>query len=418
MMAPILRRAAAVALGLSLAAAAYAAPKPPPVLAPSAILIDGATGAVLWKHNADQRLPIASTTKIMTALLVAESGRLDEAVTVSADAAKVKESSLNLKPGEHITLRDMAYGIMLRSANDACVAVAEHLDGNVPAFVARMNARAAALGCRNASFVNPNGLHDPAHFCSARDLATIARAAMRNPFFRDVVATRSRRIRRDVNRYDTFLKARDYTFLRTYPGAEGIKTGHTKQAGRCFVGAARRGQLELISVILHSPNIGHETKALLDWGFGNFRGGRAVRRGDAVGVAAVRGGSAETVPVAAMRDASVVLPRTSPPVTLDVSGMTVMAPVTVGQRVGRAAIMSGGARVGAVDVVAARAVGLSRLRIAGRITAGAAILLGVGCFVGAFTTHSRRRRRRLAARGRRIDPRGSRDRERTGSNAR
>lgn len=396
----------------ALALPARAATPPPAILARGGILVDAGSGKVLWQKEPDTRRPMASTTKTMTGLLVAEYGHPNEVVTVSPEAAKVGESSLHLKAGERLTMRDLLYGIMLRSANDGCVAAAEHISGSVPAFVARMNEKAAALGCANTHFVNPNGLHDPDHYTTPRDLATIARAAMQDPTFREVVATPAYTIERSINRYDRRLKARDYTYLTTYPGANGIKTGYTKQAGHCFVGAARHGQFQLISVVLHSPSINRETMALMNWGFNNFRGGVAAKPGQDLGRVRVEGGRAAEVPVTTNQEVAVTVPKDAPPVRADLSRLSVRAPVKDGQPLGVAPLMAGSEQVGEVPVIAARPVGISLWRILGRILGGTLVLLGAGVIFGAITENSRRRRRRLAARSRRLDPRGPGARER------
>jgi serine-type D-Ala-D-Ala carboxypeptidase (penicillin-binding protein 5/6) len=391
---------------------AIGTPAPPDVLSPAGILVDAQTGTVLWAHNPDERRPIASTTKIMTALLVLESGRLDETIQVSPAASKVEESSLNLKPGEHMTLNDLLHGIIMRSANDACVAAAEHVDGSVVAFVNRMNARATELGCGNTRYRNPNGLHENGHYSSARDLAIIARAAMQFPMFRDIVRTPDYTIERDKNKYDRALKARDYWFLTHFPGADGIKTGYTRQAGHCFVGSATRDGLQLISVLLHSPNIKKETCTLLDWGFRNFRGCLAVQRGSELGRVGVEGGAQGSVAVQAMAPVFVVLPKMAEPVRIVIEGRRVVAPVKVGQSVGTVRVVSNGRVIREVDAVAMNAVDISFFRKARR-AALVVLLLGLGGWiVGATAKTNRRRRRRIAARRRGSDSRRSRVPER------
>jgi D-alanyl-D-alanine carboxypeptidase (penicillin-binding protein 5/6) len=397
---------------LTLHASAVAAPAPPVILARGAILMDADTGVVLWGNAPDTPRPMASTTKIMTALLVLEDGRLDDTVTVSPKAAKVGESSLHLKAGETLTMRDLLYGILLRSANDGCVAAAEHIAGSEAAFIQRMNAKAAELGCTRTHFTNPNGLHDARHYTTPRDLAAIARAAMQYPEFRKIVSTPTYTIERSINKYDRRLKARDYSFLTNYPGAAGVKTGYTKQAGHCFVGAARRGPFTLLSVVLHSPSFNNETTALLDWGFKNFRGGVAARPGQNLGSVRVEGGKAREVAVTTTQTVAVTVAADAPPVRADLGALKVEAPVKAGQDLGVAPLMAGGKQVGDVVVVAVGPVGISTGRIVGRVVAGVFILVVIGVILGAIAENSRRRRRRLAARSRRHDTGRPRPRER------
>lgn len=404
-----------VRVGLLLLAAvtpAWCQAPAPDILSPSGILVEAKTGTVLWAHNPDAQRPMASTTKIMTALLVLESGRLLDTVQVSPDAAKVAESSLNLKPGEHMTMDDLLHGIIMRSANDACVVAAEHLDGSVAAFVARMNARAVQLGCKHTHFANPNGLHQKGHYSTARDLATIARAAMAYPEFRKIVSTPDYTIERDINKYDRGLKARDHWFLTNYDGADGVKTGYTRQAGHCFVASATRGGFQLVSVLMHSPNIKKETRALLDWGFANFRGGVAAKAGRPLAESPVSGGSAATVSVGVAAAAYVVVPKDAGPVGVQTVLDPVRAPVRAGQKLGRAVLVSDGGEVGHEDLIALSAVDISLFRKAGRV-AIIVLLVGLGgVVVGTTAKTARRRRRRLAARRRGLDPRRARVRER------
>jgi D-alanyl-D-alanine carboxypeptidase (penicillin-binding protein 5/6) len=353
---------------------------------------------------------------MMTALLVAESGRLDEETTVSERAAATPESSLNLKKGERITLRNLLYGIMLRSANDGCVAAAEALDGTAEAFVARMNARAKELGCRDTVFINPNGLHTEGHVSSARDLALIARAVLANPQLAEVVRTPGYTIERSISS-DRYLKSRFRTFLLTYPGADGVKTGYTKQAGHCFVGSASRNGLHLISVVMKSPNVPADTRALLDWGFANYRGGAAAKAGQPVGLVKVSRGAVPLVRVIATRRADYVLPADAPPVRI-VLPQRVKAPLKAGDAFGTARVMSGDRVLASFPVAAASPVPLSAAWKALRwLCAAGALAVGV-VIIGAIAENTRRRRRRFKTNGRGTYPRGPGNGKRPGSHAR
>ena len=237
------------------------------VPAEAAILVEAHSGRVLIEQNADTRLEMASTTKIMTALLAVESGRLDETVTVPRAAVGTEGSSMYLKEGETLRLSDLIYGLMLTSGNDAAVAIACILDGDTARFVERMNRKAAELGLSDTQFKNPNGLHDPGHYTSARDLAALAAAAMRNETFSMIVRTQYHRTEGSNPRT---LKNKN-RLLWEYEGGVGIKTGYTKAAGKCLVFAAERGNMLLIGVVLNCPTMWNTAKAMLDKGFSAYR---------------------------------------------------------------------------------------------------------------------------------------------------
>ena len=227
-----------LALLLLIPGSVRAAQKEERITAKAYALIEANSGRLLAGAQEHNRLPMASTTKIMTALLIIESGEdLDREIAVPPEAAGTEGSSMHLGAGERISLRDLLYGLMMVSGNDAAVALAVHFSGSVDAFADRMNARAAALGCTDTHFVNPNGLHDPDHYTSAFDLCRIAAAAMAHPFFRELVSTQ---------RYTATTGDRPRTFhtknkvLTQIDGGCGVKTGFTKKAGRCLCFAAER----------------------------------------------------------------------------------------------------------------------------------------------------------------------------------
>lgn len=210
--------------------------------AKAAVLIEKNTGRVLYRRNEETALPMASTTKVMTALLALEEGQLDDVVTVSRNAFGVPGTSIYLSEGEKLTLRDLLYGLMLASGNDAAVAIAEHIGGSVDAFCRRMTERAAELGCQNTVFLSPNGLPTLGHHTTAYDLALIAREAMDHPEFREIVSTRRASIPWEGRTYSRILNNKN-RLLTDYDGATGIKTGYTKAAGRCLVFGAKRDGL-------------------------------------------------------------------------------------------------------------------------------------------------------------------------------
>lgn len=230
----------------------------------AAILLEVSTGTILYARNEHQRRAPASTTKIVTALLAVERGGLDEPVQVSPQAAGTRGSSAHLRAGQTLSLLDLLHAMMLPSGNDAAVAVAEHLAGSVPAFARLMNQRVRELGARNSLFQNPHGLDAAGHYSTAYDLALITRTAMTYPVFAQIVRTREHRTEgghwSNTNR-----------LLWSYEGTVGVKTGTTSDAGHCLVSAANRDGLELLSVVLASPDRWSESTRLLEWGFTTFR---------------------------------------------------------------------------------------------------------------------------------------------------
>ena len=249
--------------------------------AKAAVLIEKNTGRVLYRRNEETALPMASTTKVMTALLALEEGNLDDVVTVSRNAFGVPGTSIYLSEGEKITLRDLLYGLMLASGNDAAVAIAEHIGGSVDAFCCRMTERAAELGCQNTVFLSPNGLPTPGHHTTAYDLALIAREAMKNADFRRIVSTQHATIPWHGHDYDRVLTNKN-RLLSAYPGALGIKTGYTRAAGRCLAFAAERDGMTLIGTVLACPDWFTQAAALLDQTFDRYEMYQAMAENETV----------------------------------------------------------------------------------------------------------------------------------------
>lgn len=238
----------------------------PNVVAASAAVIDSFSGEFLYLKNENAIQYPASSTKILTAFLVIESGDLDKPVTVDIADTMVEPTKLDLKPGEQYTRRQLLYGMMLKSANDVAMALARDNAGSVDAFAEKMNRRAAELGATSSHFANPNGLHDPSHYTTAHDLALIARAAMQQPLFRQIVATVYYTWKSPVG---TISILRNHNrLLRHYIGCNGLKTGYTRAAQQVLVSSALRDGHEVISVVLHTdkPGIWEDSKALLTYG--------------------------------------------------------------------------------------------------------------------------------------------------------
>lgn len=240
-----------------------------PLTALGATVIDAWTGEAIYAKNADQPFFPASTTKILTALLVIEAGNLGQEVIIDDEAPRVGESSLQLKPGEHYTRREMLYGLMLKSANDVAYELARDNAGSIEAFAEKMNQRARELGATNSHFVNPHGLHNPLHYTTPHDLALIARAAMRQPFFREIVQTRTHPWQSPAR---LGMLTNHNRLLSMFPGCTGIKTGYTGPAGNVLVSSALWGTRELIAVVMHSDRPGQwaDSKLLLSYGFAHL----------------------------------------------------------------------------------------------------------------------------------------------------
>jgi len=227
----------------------------------SECLVEVSSRRFLHEKDADKRLPMASTTKVLTALLILDEENLDVTVTVPAEAAGTEGSSVYLKAGEEITVRDLLYGLMLRSGNDCAVTLAIHHSGTVEKFAEAMNRKAVKLGAVNSHFANPHGLPDPNHYTTARDFALISASAMENETFREIVSCKYYEPRGWKNKNK---------LLWTYEGATGVKTGFTLKAGRCLVSAAERNGMRIVSVVLNSPQMFERTEELFNNAFGQY----------------------------------------------------------------------------------------------------------------------------------------------------
>jgi len=327
----------------------------PGVGAQGAVLLDVNTTRVLAAKNAHQKLPMASTTKIMTALLAIEKGNLKDIVTVSKNAYGVEGSSMYLNLEEKISLEDLLYGLMLSSGNDAAIAIAEHIGGSVEGFANMMNARASELGCVNTNFVTPNGLHDQNHYTTAYDLGLIAAAAMRNDAFREIVKTQYHQTTTgDIKRT---LKNKN-KILWQYEGGNGVKTGFTKAAGRCLVFSAEREEHAIVGVVLNCPDMWNDAMALMDYGFENYEWKTFVTEGQTIRQIGVHQGMQERVEVIAQKSISVPLRRDEQnAVQLRLQCPDQLsAPVMAGQVVGTLEVHCDGRLMGSTPLLAAQTV--------------------------------------------------------------
>lgn len=312
--------------------------------AASAILMDADSGRVLFEQNADQKMLIASTTKIMTALAAIRHGEPDAMVTVSEEAAATEGSSMYLRAGEKLTLEVLLYGLMLCSGNDAAVAIAEHIGGDVDGFAVLMNEIAKEIGMTSTSFANPNGLDHPEHYSTARDMALLARAAMEEEALVRIVSTRCITIDgRTMENHNKLLSLQD--------GCIGLKTGYTKAAGRTLVSCAERDGQRLIAVTLQDGNDWADHQMLYEYGFSSYPVRRAAVRGQPIAHEAVVGGETDSVPLVAAESFCW-------PLTADETFQTTIAlyaspsaPLLLGEPAGEAVFKVDGEEVGRVEVL-------------------------------------------------------------------
>ena len=252
------------------------------VRAASAVLMDANSGVVLYERSPDAARPPASVTKILTALVILEHGQLADTVTVGSAAARTAGYRLGLRAGQRISLGDLLAAILIRSANDASVAAAEHVGGSLGGFVALMNEKAADIGMANSRFTNPHGLDEPFHYTTARDMATLTRVALDNPTFAEVVRTRQARVtiwkpgRQRLVPQARIVQSHN-RLLGQLEGADGVKTGYTDSAGRCLVASASRGSSRMIAVLLNDPRRWTDAAMLLEYGFGSIRDAARVQ---------------------------------------------------------------------------------------------------------------------------------------------
>ncbi len=320
-------------------------------------LVEVESQRVLYSENGDKQLPMASTTKIMTALVAIEKGNLTDTVTITRESAGTEGSSIYLEVGETLTLEELLYGLMLHSGNDAAVAIAIHVGGSVPGFCEMMNQKARELGANGTNFVNPNGLPASGHYTTANDLAKIAAAAMRNEQFKKIVGTASITIPHDGRDWDRALSNKN-RLLYSYEGANGIKTGYTKAAGRCLVGSAEQNGMQLVSVVLNCSDMYNDTAAILDYGFGNFSRHTLVAKNAVLGEVNVKNGIEEALEARAKGDIVLTLTEEEAQRASVVAKLLaeVEAPVEVGDYLGTAEVWLDGVMIASEELAATVAV--------------------------------------------------------------
>ncbi len=320
----------------------------PRVVGEAAVLMELQSGEVLWEKNKSQRLAPASTTKILTALVALERGRLNEIVTIPAAVASYQGSSANLQPGEQMSLEKLLYALLLQSGNDAAVAIAIHLGGSVEEFSRLMNEKAKSLGAGDSHFLNPSGLPQEGHYTTAGDLGLISKAAMEHPDFRKIVSTK--RYSWKSERWEGILVNHN-KLLGDYSGAVGVKTGYTREAGQCLVAAAQRGGQTYLVVVLKSQGkaIWEDAKRLLEHGFKNYTAVELFDQGETVLTSVVNG---EKVALAAAEPLVHLMARQEPtPPQLRIALDGLGPPIAKGEKVGEVLFSNGGEEITRVDLI-------------------------------------------------------------------
>lgn len=251
----------------------------PGVSAKAAVLMEQSSGRVLYGRNEHRPMRIASITKIMTAILAIESGKMQDTVTITGHAARTEGSSLYLKPGEKIPLIDLVYGLMLRSGNDSAVAIAEHVGGSLDGFSYLMNQKAEEIGMKHTRFRNPHGLdtHED-HYSTAYDMALLTKYAMNNDMFKDISATKVYRSEQTGEKWDRVWRNKN-KMLKLYENSTGGKTGYTKRAKRTLVSTAEKDGMELIAVTLNDPDDWEDHRNMFEWGFDSFQMTELIKEG-------------------------------------------------------------------------------------------------------------------------------------------
>lgn len=314
------------------------------VSAQSAIVTDAVSGRALYSKNADQKSLIASTTKIMTALLICERCNVLDQMKIPKEAVGIEGSSMYLQEGEILSLQELLYGLMLSSGNDAAAALALYCSGSIEEFAGQMNDKARMLGMKNTHFQNPHGLDAEDHYSTASDLAILASYAMDNPIFQKTVSTKS------VTVGSRFLRNHN-KLLWLFPEADGVKTGYTKAAGRILVSSAVRNGRRLVAVTIDDPNDWKDHQTLANQGFSEYNLQRIVTRGDCVGYREIASGEKKKVAVLADENfVYAISQQESPQLLLSGSGF-LYAPVAEGADAGYAYVLLSGKAVGKIPVV-------------------------------------------------------------------
>jgi len=332
--------------------------EPHEIYARGAVIMDMDSGRVLWEKNGRETLSMASTTKIMTAIIALENSDLSETVTVSSRASIAPKVKMYLTKGEKISLEGLLYALMLQSSNDAAVAVAEHVGGTVEDFCYMMSIKAKELGALDTSFETPNGLDSENHFSTAYDLAIITRYALKNEKFVKIINTGYYSVTSDKRNYDIRNKNR---FLNEYDGAFGVKTGFTGEAGNCFVGACERDGMKIITVVLASGwgDLGKEqkwidTKKMMEYAFGNYKYQNLIHEGDKAGITTVSRSKTTEMPLYFSEEIDLPMTNEEKEKIEMVKNIpeNIEAPIKAGEYVGNVKLFTGGDFLAETEVFA------------------------------------------------------------------
>jgi len=325
----------------------------------SCILIDANTGRILFEKNPHVKMPMASTTKIMTALVALEYGNLEDEVIITKEAVGIEGSSIYLREGEIMSLEDLLYGLMLRSGNDAAVAIAIHVGGNLENFIDLMNKKAKEIGAVNTNFTNPHGLHDNLHYTTAYDLALITREAFKYEEFAKIAGTKSYISNRVENNY-YYNKNKT---LWEYKGGDGVKTGYTMRAGRCLVSSATRNGHRLIAVSLNARDWFNDNYKLLDFGFENFKPYLIYDKGQFIKKIEVEKGKKKYLDLVTDSSFTYLLKddeKSKIKLTVEVPDR-VEAPINEGTKIGYLYTFFDGKLINKIDLIAKSSVGKSNI---------------------------------------------------------
>jgi serine-type D-Ala-D-Ala carboxypeptidase (penicillin-binding protein 5/6) len=323
-----------------------------PISAKQAAVIDVQSGRILYEKNADQKTLIASLTKVVTAIVAIESGKLNDTVTISANAAKQEGSSIYLEPGETYKLKDLLYGMMLRSGNDAATAIAEHVGGSVAGFAVKMNQLAKKLGLKETNFANPHGLDHDQHYSSAHDMAILTAYALKNPIFKEIVATKTKTIPWPGKEWDRTMRNKN-KMLDQYDGADGVKTGYTKKAGRCLISSASKNGRQIAVVVLNDSNDWVDSANLLDYGFNKYQMVTLAGPKELVKTIPVSRGTATSVDVVSIQMIQYPIradEKTAIQKQIDLPN-TIAAPIRAGHILGTMTVSLHGVKLGTVTLV-------------------------------------------------------------------
>lgn len=342
-----------LALALPVSAQSQENPELLEISASSAILIEPFSGRILYEKNASEKRPMASTTKIMTALVATDMANPSEVLCIQGDCVKIQGTSLYLEEREELTLMDMLHGLLLRSGNDAAVAIGKHVAGDSHHFASLMNRKAWELGMHDTNFVNPHGLDDAEHYSTAADMARLATAFLQAPLLREICKTEEY-ISRELTTGKVRLFINNNKLLARDPRALGIKIGWTENAGRCLVAAAQVNGMELVAVVLDAPDLYTDVSKLFDYGFGRWNAQEFIPRGKVMDIVPVVQGKTARVALTIAQPVHFPVTATeavSCSVHLD-SPDLLHAPVAPGQVVGKALVTVEDCTI-EVDLVAA-----------------------------------------------------------------